>query len=215
VPRLGEDIVAIPLKRRHTLYAFLLGDVLVDAGVRRSAPQLEAALRGRTVSAHALTHAHADHAGASARLAHERDLPVWVGAGDAAALAAGRPGPGAPLLRAFGRFDAVTPARLLREGDELGHGFVVLDAPGHTPGHVAFWRESDRALVVGDALFNLNPLTTRPGLREPPRIFSADPAANRATLRRLAALEPALVLFSHGPPLADPARLRAFAARLD
>ncbi len=40
-------------------------------------------------------------------------------------------------------------------------------APGHTPGHLAFWRESDRALVLGDVLFNMNLMTLRPGLRRP------------------------------------------------
>jgi glyoxylase-like metal-dependent hydrolase (beta-lactamase superfamily II) len=44
--------------------------------------------------------------------------------------------------------------------------------------------------------------------------MSVDPAGNRRAVRRLAALAPELVLFGHGPPLADPARLRAFAASL-
>jgi hydroxyacylglutathione hydrolase len=214
VPPLPDDIVRIPLKRRDTLNAFLLGDVLVDAGTRRSAPRLLAALRGRPVAAHALTHAHADHAGGSARVARELGAPVWIGAADAPALEAGRVGPGAGVVRLLGGFDPVTPARRLREGDEVGHGFVVLDAPGHTPGHIVFWRKDDRTLVVGDTIFNLNPLTTLPGLREPPGFFSADPAANRAALRRLGALGPALVLFSHGPPLADPGRFGAFVAEL-
>jgi glyoxylase-like metal-dependent hydrolase (beta-lactamase superfamily II) len=79
---------------------------------------------------------------------------------------------------------------------------------------VAFWREADRTLAVGDIIFNMHPATTRVGLHEPPHLMSADPAGNRGAVRRLAALEPALVLFGHGPPLADPDRLRAFAARL-
>jgi hydroxyacylglutathione hydrolase len=40
-------------------------------------------------------------------------------------------------------------ARRLREGDAVGD-FVVLDVPGHSPGHIALWRASDRTLVVGD-----------------------------------------------------------------
>ena len=53
-----------------------------------------------------------------------------------------------------------------------------------------------------------------PGSTSRPTIFTLDPAANRAAIRRLAALEPAVVCFGHGPPLRDPARLTAFAAAL-
>jgi hydroxyacylglutathione hydrolase len=45
-------------------------------------------------------------------------------------------------------------------------------------------------------------------------VLTDDPARNRESARRLAALEPALVLFGYGPPLRDPARLRAFADAL-
>jgi glyoxylase-like metal-dependent hydrolase (beta-lactamase superfamily II) len=68
-------------------------------------------------------------------------------------------------------------------------------------------------LIVGDAVFGMSMLG-RPGLREPPRALSTDPALNRESARRLAALEPGLALFGHGPPLRDPGRLRAFAATL-
>jgi hydroxyacylglutathione hydrolase len=112
------------------------------------------------------------------------------------------------------RYDPVSVARALREGDDLGHGFTVLETPGHSAGHVAFWRESDRTLVLGDVFFNMHLLTTVPGLREPPRIFTTDPECNRDSARRLAALEPELALFGHGPPLRDPAALKAFADAL-
>jgi glyoxylase-like metal-dependent hydrolase (beta-lactamase superfamily II) len=91
----------------------------------------------------------------------------------------------------------------------------VLETPGHSDGHVAFWRERDRTLVVGDVLFNLHVLTTLPGLHEPPRILTRDPQRNRESARRLAALEPELALFGHGPPLRDPAGLMAFVAGLE
>ena len=54
-------------------------------------------------------------------------------------------------------------------------GFTVLDVPGHSAGHVAFWRESDRVLVLGDVLNNMNVLTGRRGLHEPKRFFTPDP----------------------------------------
>ena len=90
--------------------------------------------------------------------------------------------------------------RRLVEGDEVA-GFTVLDVPGHSPGHIALWRESDGVLLCGDVFFNLR------RLGPPPDFLTFDPERNRESMRRLAALRPALVLFGHGPPLRDPDRL--------
>jgi glyoxylase-like metal-dependent hydrolase (beta-lactamase superfamily II) len=103
--------------------------------------------------------------------------------------------------------------KALHEGDEVG-GFVVLDTPGHSAGHVAYWRESDRVLVLGDVLNNMDVATGIRGLREPKGIFTPDPARNRESARRLAALEPALVCFGHGPPLRDTRKFVDFVASL-
>ena len=75
---------------------------------------------------------------------------------------------------------------------------------------MAYWRESDRALVLGDVLNGMNLLTGIPGLHEPPRIFTPDPARNRESARKLAALEPALVCFGHGSPLRDTGKFVGF-----
>jgi hydroxyacylglutathione hydrolase len=147
------------------------------------------------------------------------EVPVWVGEGDRADVEAGHPQAAEswaqPLVGRLSHYEPVAVARSLHEGDELGHGFVVLDTPGHSDGHVAFWRERDRTLVLGDVLFNMSLLTTVPGLREPPTILTRDPRRNRESARRLAALEPELALFGHGPPLRDPAALEAFVDALD
>jgi glyoxylase-like metal-dependent hydrolase (beta-lactamase superfamily II) len=65
-------------------------------------------------------------------------------------------------------------------------------------------------LVLGDVLNGMHLLTGIPGLHEPPRIFTPDPARNRDSARKLAALEPALVCFGHGPPVRDTAKFVAF-----
>ena len=214
--RVAEDVFHIPLTLRDGVNAYLLGDVVVDAGAKVNARRLIKALHGHAVGAHALTHAHPDHAGGSRQLVEAFDVPVWVGERDRDAVeTGGPPAPAtwaAPAVARFGRFAAVAVARALREGDDLGHGFTVLETPGHSDGHVAFWRERDRTLVLGDVLFNLHALTTLPGLHEPPRILTRDPRLNRESARRLAALEPELMLFGHGPPLRDPALLTAFVA---
>jgi hydroxyacylglutathione hydrolase len=103
-------------------------------------------------------------------------------------------------------------SRHLREGDEVG-GFRVLETPGHTLGHVSFWREQDRVLVLGDVLANMHIWTGLPKLREPQRIFSLDPAMNRRSASRLVELQPRLTCFGHGPPLRDPQRLLKFVSR--
>ena len=108
------------------------------------------------------------------------------------------------------RYEPAPVARSLHEGDDIGHGFTVFETPGHSDGHLAFWRESDRTLVLGDVFFHMHLLTTVRGLHEPWRIFTRDPQRNRDSARRLAALEPELALFGHGPPLRDPAALKAF-----
>jgi len=43
----------------------------------------------------------------------------------------------------------------------------VIDAPGHSAGHVVFWRESDRVLIIGDVLANMDQYTGIPGCTSP------------------------------------------------
>jgi glyoxylase-like metal-dependent hydrolase (beta-lactamase superfamily II) len=69
-------------------------------------------------------------------------------------------------------------------------------------------------LVLGDVLNNMDVATGLRGLHEPKPIFTPDPAQNRESARRLAALEPALVCFGHGPPLRDTRKFVDFVAGL-
>jgi glyoxylase-like metal-dependent hydrolase (beta-lactamase superfamily II) len=204
----------------NAINVYLLEDVLVDAASRHAGRRILRELRGRPVSAHALTHAHPDHQGASAEVCAALGIPFWVGERDADA--AERPElipqrqPDHPVARFYDRLfrgPGRNVDRILREGDEVA-GFRVLDTPGHSAGHVSYWRERDRVLVVGDVLNNMDVLTALPGLREPKPYLTPDPAENRRSIRRLAALEPSLVLFGHGPPLRDAAKLERLAAGL-
>jgi hydroxyacylglutathione hydrolase len=215
--QIAEDVHMIELLPRSGVNAYLIGDVLVDSVVKQTAKKLLKQLAGRPVGAHALTHAHYDHAGGSKRVMAALDIPMWAPAGDAADVESGIPVVADTFFKPLaktGTFDGVPVDRRLSEGDQVGPGFVVLDVPGHSPGHIAFWRESDRTLIAGDVLNSMNLMTTIPGIREPPRIFTPDPARNRVSIRRIAALEPELAVFGHGPPVRDPAKLRAFAAAL-
>jgi glyoxylase-like metal-dependent hydrolase (beta-lactamase superfamily II) len=193
--------------------AYLLGDVLVDAGIPVSGRSILKALSDRKVATHVLTHAHGDHAGGSSTVSQALGVPVWCGSADAEAVRSGKPVAASRVQALFG-WKPVDVARELKEGDAVGPGFVVLDTPGHSPGHIALWRESDRTLVCGDVFVNMNLITTAVGLGEPPKAFTVDPARNRESAHRLAELEPALALFGHGQPLRDPVKLSAFARGL-
>ena len=86
--------------------------------------------------------------------------------------------------------------------------------PGHSAGHLAFWRESDRVLVAGDVFNTANPLTGLPGLRLPYDFFTPDPAQNRLSAKRLGALEPSMLLVGHGAPMRDTKKIVEFSAAL-
>lgn len=91
-------------------------------------------------------------------------------------------------------------SRTLQEGDTVGE-FAVIETPGHTPGHLSYWRESDGVLIVGDTVFSMDIVTFRHGLHEPPKLFTLDPEQNRRSIRKLAELEPKLLCFGHGKPV--------------
>jgi glyoxylase-like metal-dependent hydrolase (beta-lactamase superfamily II) len=197
---------------------YLMEDVLVDAATRWARGRILRQLRGRPPRMVALTHCHPDHQGVArlvcrqfkAGLAcHEGDVPAMEGR----ALMA----PGNWILRLGMRVWAGPPCpvtRVLREGDDVA-GFRVVHTPGHTPGHVVFFREADRVAIAGDVLANISFLTGKPGLRLPPRLFSANFEQNLASVRRLAALRPRVVCFGHGPPLHKTELLEKVVERLD
>ena len=202
VREIADRVSQVPLAPRDLLNAYLVGDVLVDAGVPQTARRLLDAVRGRDVSALLITHAHPDHAGGAKRVAEELGVPIWSSRIDSDALQRGRPVPRpglvlGPLLSRNG-WPAVHVDRCLDEGDDVT-GFTVLDVPGHSPGHLALWREEDRTLVAGDVFFNVDFRTLRAGLRKPLKIVTVNGRQNRDSMRRLVELEPAVTVFGHGP----------------
>jgi glyoxylase-like metal-dependent hydrolase (beta-lactamase superfamily II) len=203
----------------NAINVYVIEDVLIDAATRHAGRRILRQIKNRGITAHALTHAHADHQGASHEICTELDIPLWCGENDADAMENGNimdAQPPHPLNNLIGAVWPGPPhpvARRLREGDDVA-GFKVIDVPGHSAGHVAYWRESDGVLILGDVLNSMNLITAVPGLREPPSFFTPDPAQNRASARKLAALEPKLVLFGHGPPVRDTRKFVEFVAQL-
>src|SRR5262245_6821486 len=150
----------------HTINVYLVEDVLIDGGIRWQQRMIRSQLRGHAVTKMALTHCHPDHQGVAHYLCrtldlelacHERDVPAMEGAGPML--------PCTFIVNVLGRAIAGAPhkvGRVLRDGDEIA-GFRVIHAPGHTPGHVIYFRESDRVAIVGDVLVNMSFLTLDPG----------------------------------------------------
>lgn len=203
-------------KPQNSVNVYLAGDVLIDAGMVFDKGRILGQLKGREVNAHAITHAHIDHFGASKAVTETLGIPMWAGAKDVECvekgkMVAGLPGIGRRLVPAGA--PALPVNRALEEGDEVA-GFKVLFTPGHSPGHVAYWRESDRTLICGDVMWGTNPFLMKGPLQEPFTMLSPDPKVNRDSARKLAALEPETILFGHGPPVTDPDVFAAAVAKL-
>jgi hydroxyacylglutathione hydrolase len=218
--QLADDLFVLEGFPPYAINVYLLGSVLIDAATRFDSRRIMRRLRGRSVTLHALTHAHPDHQGASHSICTKLGIPLWCGDADAHAMET----PGEIMARmprhwlsgSIGRLWAGPPhpvSRRLREGDQVGT-FTVIETPGHTAGHISFWRESDRALITGDVLCNINIWNGWIMLREPEAVFTLDPAQNRRSARRFLPLEPRLVCFGHGPPLRDTGKFARFIERL-
>jgi hydroxyacylglutathione hydrolase len=102
---------------------------------------------------------------------------------------------------------AVKIADTVIEGDEVA-GFQVLHMPGHAPGLIALWRERDRVALVSDIVYLVDSGRLKPlahgeaSVPHPAWAWNHEKA--RASVRRLAALEPELVCTGHEEPLRGP-----------
>lgn len=200
------------------------GGVLVDTATRHARRRILRQLHGREIEAVLITHAHRDHAGSMHAVANHTGAPVWASAADADALEgrAEEPLPAKHRDKLMNRMAAGwwkehhPVARRLAGGERIG-SFEVVAFPGHTPGMIGLWRESDRTVVCADTMRSVNIYTGLPQLGEMPEIFTCDVPESRASIRKLAALEARTVCFGHGRPLrGDEAveRIQVFAADL-
>jgi glyoxylase-like metal-dependent hydrolase (beta-lactamase superfamily II) len=219
--QIAKDVFQIPVTPRQLVNTYLIGSTLIDAGIKFSGRTILRQLGNHKLTAHALTHAHPDHQGASAELCKKLGIPFWVGAKDKSAAESGfvvgaMPNPKHPVAIFEQNFMAGPghPVdRILQEGDRV-EDFVVIETPGHSAGHVCFWRERDGVLIAGDVLRNINFFTTIPELNEPPSVFTADVETNRKSIRKIAALKPQVICFGHGPVIRDTNRIIEFAKRV-
>ena len=99
-------------------------------------------------------------------------------------------------------------AGTFEEGEEIA-GFKVVHLPGHSAGMCALWRESDRVALSSDCFYTLDPQTGRKGHpRVPLSAFNLDTEQARASIRKLAALEPAAAWPGHADPVVGDVRVQ-------
>lgn len=127
---------------------------VVDPGGELEKIQAAVQSLGVTVEKILLTHAHIDHAGATAQLARECNVPIegphkedkfWI---DSLPMQS--------QMFGFPEAESFEPNRWLEQGDTVSIGNQILEVrhcPGHTPGHVVFYHRPSDLVIVGDVLF--------------------------------------------------------------
>jgi hydroxyacylglutathione hydrolase len=192
------------------------GVMLFDAGIKAMTDAVAAAgasLGG--ITRVLLGHGHPDHRGVAPYL----DVPVLCHA-DNREDAEGDGGmryfdfsklkafakPVFPYLLRMWDGGPVQIADTVAEGDEIA-GFEVVLLPGHAPGLIGLWRAADRLALVSDCFYTLDPQTGRHGdPRVPHEAFNLDTEQARASIHKLAAMEPAAAWAGHAAPLTGDVR---------
>lgn len=219
------------------------GWVLIDAGIPYSAGKIKSWVEKQfgpnaRPKAIIMTHGHFDHAGALETLASEWDVPVFAHELELPFLT-GRakypppdPSVGGGLMAVMSPLYPATPhdvgarAKALPADESVPFlpGWRWIHTPGHTVGHVSFFRDRDRALLIGDAFCTLKAESflaiaqQKPELHGPPAYYTPDWVAARQSVVKLAALQPKLLIPGHGRPIQGPntsAELDKLAADFD
>ena len=210
---------------RHGMNVYFLADgdgvTIFDGGTEAMTEGVrEAAQEIGPIKRILLGHGHADHRGIAAGLGvpvlcHADERADVEGDGGLHYFELDRipyrfPRAVYPTLLRLWDGGPATVADTVQEGDEIA-GFQVKHFPGHAPGLIGLWRESDRLAIVSDTVYLVDPMRFKPvdWANVPNRLFNQDHDAAIASLRKLAALEPRIVAAGHSEPLnGDPAHVR-------
>jgi len=188
------------------------GVTLFDAGARtmtRAVARAGARLGG--ISRVVLGHGHTDHRGVAPALGvpvlcHSAEVEDAEGSGGFRYWPpdlAGLPVPLRQIHRLLHRYawdgGPVKISDTVGEGDEIA-GFRVIELPGHAPGMIGLWRESDRLALSSDCFYTLDMWGRSCPPRLPIALYNFDTEQARSSLRKLAALEPAAAWPGHARP---------------
>ncbi len=198
--------------------------VLIDTGVPKTATMIRDNIEkrfgiGARPSAIVLTHGHFDHAGSALELAKMWDVPIYahtlelpyltgISAYPPADPTVGGPSSILARLTPPLKLDLTPHIHPLEEWQSpLREQWEILETPGHAPGHISLFRESDRTLIAGDAFTTLA-MNDWPSLLEGPEVYAAPNAFNcdfdavKSSMEKLAALKPRILACGHGVPMA-------------
>jgi glyoxylase-like metal-dependent hydrolase (beta-lactamase superfamily II)/predicted ester cyclase len=196
------------------------GVTLFDAGARtmtRAVASAGARLGG--IRRVVLGHGHTDHRGVAPALGvpvlcHPDEVQDAEGSGGFRywpAELVGLPTPQRQIHRLLHRYawdgGPVKISDTVSEGDEVA-GFRVVHLPGHAPGLIALWRESDRLALCSDCFYTLDMWGRNCAPRLPEAIYNFDTEQARESMRKLAALEPAVAWPGHAKPATGDVRVQ-------
>jgi len=198
---------------------------LVDTGTPHSARRIRSAAAqrfgaGERPAAILLTHGHFDHSGSARDLAEMWDVPIYAHRLERPFLTGKSAYPpkdptvGGAMAFLSRFFPSAAPdlhdrLRDLPEGGEVPGmpGWRWLHTPGHAPGHVVFFEESESTLLAGDACTTMDldsaigMVTQRPRISRPPAPFTSDWDEAHRSVQLLAALRPLVIGCGHGEPM--------------
>ncbi|KQS26797.1 MBL fold metallo-hydrolase [Dyadobacter sp. Leaf189] len=201
--------------------------VLIDAGLKTGYGKIKKMVgdlfgENARPSAILLTHGHFDHTGSLKKLAEEWDVPVYAHYLELpylqgkSAYPPPDPSVGGGLMSYFSEFYPKHSADVIdRVGAFPGIGHDVpglpewkyMHTPGHSPGHVSFWREKDKVLIAGDAFVTtvaesaFSVMTQSKIISGPPKYFTCNWLEAESSVEMLASLLPEVVATGHGKPM--------------
>lgn len=199
--------------------------ILVDAGMPGSGEMIiqEAEKRfgkGCKLTNIILTHGHFDHVGAIEQLLQKWDVPIYAHPLEEPYLTGKEdyPPPNNEVEGLVAKMSPMFPRHSINISSNLqllsDDGTIpplpnwrYIRTPGHTPGHISLFRDSDRALIAGDAITNVEQeslyevLTQKQEMHGPPPYFTTDWQAAFASVKAIEALEPQIAITGHGFPI--------------
>jgi glyoxylase-like metal-dependent hydrolase (beta-lactamase superfamily II) len=200
--------------------------VLIDAGLPMSAARIRAAAERRfgwdaRPSAILLTHGHFDHVGSLRSLAEQWDVPIYAHQLELPYLTGESdypppdPGVGGGIMASTsfvyprGAYDLGPRIQALPADGSIPHmpGWRWIHTPGHSPGHVSFFRDADRVLIAGDAFTTQKQesfwgvMTQHQRVHGPPMYFTTDWESAKHSVQKLAKLQPSVGATGHGIPM--------------